>query len=658
MLGDKPFVLLGFLFLYIYFFYIFYRLINHNFLGLNTNTKLLFYLTIFTGLFITFLKLPAPYSLIGIITSFSSIYFSKLYQEKEIWLKSGLFIFSAFSLNSLLLWWKFNPRIRVISADQLIPYITVIIIFIGGIILLNFKNLTNKNYNKFLFLIYFVIASTYCINTASLVGTSSTWHNWSAYVGPAQLFLTKAVPFFDFPMQYGFGPTYIISLLCSVDCWEGVWIFTVITTIVTISLSGLICLILLEGKKLQIKIIALLGLLSTFLFWTTYPALILPITNTPSTVGPRFMPGIIVLFAIVLWCAKYRFSRTGATFIHTLWLTTFLWSPEAFIHATMLWVPIFLMHRSSGKSSKNKLVTKAFQIFLLLGLLIFIIFLVWWGVFGVIFDFRTYFLYILHPPGTMPIDPTGVVLYLIFVLFIGFKCFSDLPYDKNKIFLMASVLFFMMATSTYFLGRSHENNALNILPYVYLTIISIISFSSNLIITQAAFVSLLAVIAFIPALGNNGNGFTKPDISSYLRNYSFNPNLFESDFKRCSGSGNLQNINVHGNDYQAASLTIIKAIKNISLDPIQFYDRINVLDGCELSPWVVFHAPLNWEYIPLNYRFLYAQRYMLKVRKSGWFVFDRSLNNSFHYLTIIDKLYMRADVLSFKQFEAIRFVPK
>ena len=655
MLGGKPYTILGFLFLWIYLLYILYRLIGSKFLTTRVYVKLPFVITILSGLFIAVIKLPVIYSLLGIIVALTSIYFSKLSEEKSIWLKSVLLIFSVFSLNSLLLWWKFNQNILAISTIQLI---SVAFIFLAGIVLLNYKTLVKKNYDSFLFLIYFMIALAYCINTAGVSGTSSSWHNWSAYVGPAQLFLTKAVPLFDFPMQYGFGPTYIISLMCSINCWAGVWSFTVITTIVTISLSGLICLILLEGKKLQVKIIALFGLLSAFLFWTAYPAVIFPVTNTPSVVGPRFMPGIVVLFAVVLWCTKYRFSKTGAVFIHALWLATFLWSPEAFIHATMLWVPIFLMHRSSGKSRGGEFITKVFQLFSLLALLIFLIFLVWWGLFGVIFDFETYFLYILHPPGAMPINRTGAVWYLLSVFFIGFICLIDLSHTKTKIFCMASILFFLLATSTYFLGRSHENNVLNILPYVYLTVISIISFSSDLLITQTSYVNLLAVIAFIPALGNNGNGFEKHDVSSYVNNYTFNPMLFHDDFKRCSGSGNLQISSLYGNDYHASSHQIIKAVKNTSLDPIEFYDSVNALDGCELNPWVVFHAPLNWEYIPLEYRSLYALRFMQRVSKSGWFIFDESLGNAYIYLNIIDTLYTRAEVIRFHKFIAIRFIPK
>ena len=103
---------------------------------------------------------------------------------------------------------------------------------------------------------------------------------------------------------------------------------------------------------------------------------------------------------------------------------------------------------------------------------------------------------------------------------------------------------------------------------------------------------------------------------------------------------------------------LLNNVKNTSLDPIQFYDRVQVLDGCELDPWVVFHAPLNWEYVPLKHRSLYAQRYMYRVRKAGWFIFDESLDNAKNFLNIIDTVYIRAEVIKFKQFVAIRFIPK
>ena len=52
----------------------------------------------------------------------------------------------------------------------------------------------------------------------------TTWHHWGAYVGPAELMWAGARIFYDSPAQYGLGPTMLIALGCSFDCWKGITI--------------------------------------------------------------------------------------------------------------------------------------------------------------------------------------------------------------------------------------------------------------------------------------------------------------------------------------------------------------------------------------------------------------------------------------------------
>ena len=50
-------------------------------------------------------------------------------------------------------------------------------------------------------------------------GFGTVWHHWSVYVGAAEAFLGGAIPFQDYPVQYGMGPTLLVAGLCRGECW-------------------------------------------------------------------------------------------------------------------------------------------------------------------------------------------------------------------------------------------------------------------------------------------------------------------------------------------------------------------------------------------------------------------------------------------------------
>ena len=51
-------------------------------------------------------------------------------------------------------------------------------------------------------------------STAGPIGFWAQWHHWSVYVAPAESMLAGAIPFRDFPVQYGVGPMLLVAGLC------------------------------------------------------------------------------------------------------------------------------------------------------------------------------------------------------------------------------------------------------------------------------------------------------------------------------------------------------------------------------------------------------------------------------------------------------------
>ena len=85
-----------------------------------------------------------------------------------------------------------------------------------------------------------------------------------------------------------------------------------------------------------------------------------------------------------------------------------------------------------------------------------------------------YFAYVIDPPGPLPINPSGAILFFIAVLALGLAAlYSTLRLSGNtrefrQIFLLVLLAY---ATFSYFLGRSHDNNLLNLLPFQLLVLL-------------------------------------------------------------------------------------------------------------------------------------------------------------------------------------------
>src|SRR5579864_8417501 len=54
------------------------------------------------------------------------------------------------------------------------------------------------------------------------------WHHWGAYLAPVDAWLSGGLPYRDFPVQYGIGPTALLAAVCGSDCWRGIYGATIL----------------------------------------------------------------------------------------------------------------------------------------------------------------------------------------------------------------------------------------------------------------------------------------------------------------------------------------------------------------------------------------------------------------------------------------------
>ena len=109
----------------------------------------------------------------------------------------------------------------------------------------------------------------------------TAWHHWGAYIGPAELALSGARIFYDFPAQYGFGPTLLIASACGNNCWIAMY-FIAGGAALAFALLGFFII-----SGLPVRTLAALGVIVGAtavgcLLWVAYPPLVSSALVAPS----------------------------------------------------------------------------------------------------------------------------------------------------------------------------------------------------------------------------------------------------------------------------------------------------------------------------------------------------------------------------------------
>ena len=118
----------------------------------------------------------------------------------------------------------------------------------------------------------------------------------------------------------------------------------------------------------------------------------------PSGNGLRFLPGVLMLF----FCIYYR--KIAFIFGHLFWILSFVWSPEAGIHSTCVWGPLYLFTYLKNKQNNSlfnlvKGCINLLSIFIF-GLIVFI--LVFYLVFEEIPEIKVYLTYYFKSSWDIP----------------------------------------------------------------------------------------------------------------------------------------------------------------------------------------------------------------------------------------------------------------
>ena len=513
----------------------------------------------------------------------------------------------------------------------------------------------------------FTLIAIWLVMTTGLAQTTANttpWHHWGAYLGPAQLVAANAIPLHDIPVQYGLGPTLLLAQSCNINCWMGLYWIAGLSTLMMMGLLAWMALRL-NCSSHPLSALAVLSIvLVTCLLWTAYPPELMASMATPSTTGIRFLPGVIMLAWLVRRIFVEQHARRTLLCGHIIWLACIAWSPESALHASAVWMPYFVWTLTfEGAPQSTHAVSRfAWAVIKLLttlalglGMLI-VVFRLTLGAWPRPIEYITYMLY---PPGPLPTYARGTIWFAMACLacwMIGWVGASR--HNENRKAAQASwlVALYCVATFTYYLGRSHDNNILNLLPYLSLLLIATKGLTRSGSVNTLAMILLATLIGWLPAFGQ----VHYRDTAALGRLSVFAPRALTDSFNRETADGlfymapQAKDAKLHPEDAAPA----LRYIRQNFHEPVEIFDLFMLVDGAERqAPWSALHGPENFVYIPSEQRREYLRRVAQRLQRPGWVLYEKTTDMS-SYLPEYDSVYRRTQELDFGTYRAIRFTPR
>ena len=595
------------------------------------------------------------------------------WRTSTISIATVLLFVCVFIVSTKLIWWA-----SIYDGISTLMFISMIIVFIGALELLTNSSIygATRGYLPYEYLL-FVLFAVFCIFLSFSLGLFeadeilfTTWHHWSAYVGPAELMWSGARIFYDMPAQYGLGPTTIIAFSCSIDCWEGMYFVVGAANVLyaaTIACTG----VLLLGKERTVGqiVVVLVATVTACFLYTAYPPSLGTPSISPSTSGLRFLP-CSLLVTYLCYKADKAWNLQQIITGYLLWLFGLLWSPESAFYVTFVWWPFYLFRSiSNGPTGLRGVIESTKRmIYLLMSAVVPImtLFAFYYAMFSVIPSIESIFVYILYPPGPVPFDIHGAIVYMAFVFAVVISCYIAQTYRRrDRTFLRRSLPIFLalFAVSSYYLGRSVDNNLLNIMPFIVLALFVAVSLPCHRQLNAIGSIAVCSIIAITLRFG--WGSYWGPAIEQGTEFRIGPEGIVKSlDFTNVNTDAALDRREKQRNPLVRSS-DIKEAVDYIWLnyhEPVTLAAPPLVLLTTHEQPWSAINVPENFFFMPKRLRRVFLERTMRRLNQSGWLIVQTGVadivaEGGRTLVEDFDAVYTRDISLKFGSYTAIRYLP-
>lgn len=608
-------------------------------------------------MFYTGILLPDAFVLTAIGISF---YAASRYRENP---RDALAVFVAVlftcTVSATLPWWRRTQPGMQISVVELIAFSSLLVVGARIFLALPSARLTSRSEQAVTFSLYALVSGYFAFSVATLEDPNAfftLWHHWGAYIGPAELVREGARLFHDMPAQYGAGPTLLIALFCGSDCWSATYWIVAITTVSYSIIAGAIAWRMRSGQRYSdILILAICVLACSF--WISYPPAASAPGITPSTSGLRFLFAMMMA-AWIIFSEKHSL-KSVARIGHMIWAVGFLWSPESAFYVTAIWWPIYLFDRVKKGPGTNRGVaigTTMITLSVFLTLLLLIVLMGYRYHYGVFPVARHVLAYALYPPGPLPINAHGtiwfVALTVILSVFVSWRRYVQTS-DVAPLRRSLTLQLLLFSTFSYYLGRSHDNNLLNLMPAILLVLLDALRGARDAATRQSAAFALASILAWTPLFGFDTwkNAFK----GRHLADFDFSVTRAKFDYRNATTAANMaKRVNVPSTAQFEQTSKLMDQISKRG-------ESFTVLDSfLDLQPnfpskaWSAVHGPANFTYIPSALRREFLVETAQSLKRAGWLIVERDFDSS-SWLADYDAVYERTERIEMEKCFAVRY---
>jgi hypothetical protein len=306
------------------------------------------------------------------------------------------------------------------------------------------------------------------------------FHHWGVIAGPAELVRQGGWLLWDVPSQYGFLSTLTLAWLPTRSVWQSLYV--VYSALLFLSAGFLFLLLRSLRTGVTNWMFSLAVTLAAFFLLPGYTPLLTGPFGYPSVSAYRFF-WCYALLAVLVWehCGgPQQKPRCGPLWVgNGVWLLGSLWSAESAAYCLAIWLPAyFLMVLRRARTAYPDREQRGRRLGFLTASLSVPPFLVLLAVGGIAVyyalalghlpDVRAYFDYVLSLDAfALPANPDGAVWTLVLVASaLATVAFYLLTRQGGLagLSLCTGAGGALWAVSSYFVGRSHDANIVNLSP--------------------------------------------------------------------------------------------------------------------------------------------------------------------------------------------------
>jgi hypothetical protein len=580
-----------------------------------------------------------------------------------------------------MLYWKFDDA-HVLKID--LKDLAFLFLSVAIITLLTFiKNIRMRYLDIVITLAIFIFIAQHTLNMSVLLNNdvyTAIRHHWGAYIGPSETVLSGARILYDIPAQYGLGPTLLIASACGNNCWVGMyWITT--------SASVLYALLILASAALLVRRVdnsfgygaTLAAAAAACMVWTSYPPLLAGPWSFPSTGGLRFAP-LAALLLFIIWRETRPAEAAPSRFYgHALWCVGALWAPESAFYLSFVWWPYLLWR--AGSVSTQPLRAAAFvgiEIAAVVALLVGAFVAVFYLAYGLAPSLDLYIAYVVNPTGPQPPNPLGTFWFFAFTMIAGISAAVLLLRNRHsssdfaKLFVCILSLF---AVFSYYIGRSHDNNILNLMPFLVLVLTAVQSLSPLSALSKGARVALASTLAFLMFFGwsawrqTTWSDYANSDAAAsmaYVRGQTAEqtgaaaiPTSVGYPDQQQGNEQTAQKSRIDGANPADAARAVFY-VSSVRGEPL-----IKIDDGLDMAPigpraWSAIHDPIDFYFLPDALVAKMIDRTMRRIKSPGWLIIGKHVDavpETARWQRLLENSYKKTEELDFGAYHAIRYAP-